>query len=329
MRSAAALSFVLLLLSPARAQKRSGTLPFPDHFEIGRLTFFDFGPPSEYYEILTVRPDQDGSSVTRIMLTPSGLACIAPAKAESSTVHLNEPVSELLGKTNPCSIPAKELHRELKRCKHCLVFSGVNVTMHIPCGSGSRLIRSDILDRDMFDPSTKTPENTSWTMQLLGKLDQAFGPGVMDTPMFSIAEDAQTSAAKLDATIQQQLNSGAFDDLFPTADQRASALYRAAQVQPPRPTVGLLSSVPFAPLEYIPPAYPPIARLAHVQGSVSFVLVLDSDGNPTTPVFTQGHPLLQGTVSNSVLTWKFPKEAANNTIWATIQFQTNCDTPSK
>jgi len=44
------------------------------------------------------------------------------------------------------------------------------------CGGETRLIRSDILDRDMFDASAHTPENTAWTMQLLEKLDKPLGP---------------------------------------------------------------------------------------------------------------------------------------------------------
>jgi hypothetical protein len=324
MRWPSALLLVFVFISPASAQKRSNALPFPDHFEVGRLTFFDFGPPSEFYEILTVQPDQDGSSVTRIMLTPTGLACISRAKVESSTVHLNAPISELLGKTNPCSIPDKELHRELKRCKHCSVFSGVNVTMHVPCGVGSRLIRSEILDRDMLEPSQNTSKHTSWTMRLLGNLDQSLDPGALDKPMFPALSEAEPPPAKLDATIQQQLESGAFDELFPKTDEKLSALYRAAQVRIPPPTIRLVSSVPFAPIEFAAPAYPPLARLTRTQGSVSFILVLDSEGNPTEPVFTVGHPLLRAVVRDSVMAWKFPKEAANNSIWATIQFDMNC-----
>jgi hypothetical protein len=324
-RSLAVLFFLLVSVPPARAQKHIDDRPFPDHFEIGRLTFFDFGPPSEFYEILTVRPDDGGSLATRIMLTPPGVACVAPANVESSSVHLNESVSALLGKTNPCMIPGKDLRRELKRCKHCMVFSGVDVTMHVPCGASARLIRSDILDRDMFDPSANTPEHTSWTMQLLGKLDQALGPGVLDKPMFPVTVEAPN--AELDSKIQQELESGVFDELFPKADQKPSALYRATQARIPPPSIYLVSSVPFEPLEFAAPGYPPLSRLTHTQGSVSFVLVLDSDGNPTEPVFTLGHPLLRPAVRNSVLTWKFPKEAGNSSIWATIQFDLKCAKP--
>jgi len=69
----------------------------------------------------------------------------------------------------------KELHRELKRCKKCLTFSGVNVTMQVSCKGRDRQLRMDILDRDIFDSAPHTPANTSWTMTFLTELDTTLG----------------------------------------------------------------------------------------------------------------------------------------------------------
>lgn len=49
------------------------------------------------------------------------------------------------------------------------------MTMEVSCAGQSRRIRIDILNRDMFDPQAGTPEHTSWTMALLGRLDRALG----------------------------------------------------------------------------------------------------------------------------------------------------------
>jgi hypothetical protein len=59
-----------LLFTPALAQKPPSA-PQPTQFEVGRRTFFDFGPPFNYYEILVVRPTAEGVSVERITLTPA------------------------------------------------------------------------------------------------------------------------------------------------------------------------------------------------------------------------------------------------------------------
>ncbi|MGA2300038.1 MAG: energy transducer TonB [Candidatus Acidiferrum sp.] len=321
--------FALVSLFPARGQTPPAPSSFPEQFEIGRRTFFDFGPPFDYYEIFVVRPMTDGSSVIRILLTPPADACNAPARVEISSATLGESIPALLGKTNPCSIPEKELRHELKRCKHCLVFSGAEVTMRVPCGANSRFIRSDILDRDMFDPNSHTPEHTSWTMKLLARLDKAIGPGVMEKPMFALPGNDQPTTEILSDKLRKELDSGAYDQLFPSTKQKPSELYLAAQAHHPPPTTRLLDIVPFRPQELILPEYPAIARAAHIEGIVSFSLVLDADGNPTTPSFAQGHPLLLEAVKRAVAQWNFPKDAAGQQIQATIEFALNCPEPSK
>jgi hypothetical protein len=314
----------LAALAPARAQKRSDPVPFPEQFEIGRRTFFDFGPPFDFYEVFIVHAKSEGSSVERILLTPPGDACYAPAKMELSSALLSDSPARLLGKTNPCSIPEKEVHRELKRCRHCLQFSGANVTMRVPCGKNSRLIRSEILDRDMFDPAPRTPEHTSWTMQLLQRLDQSLEPGVADKPMFSMPEEEQSNQNKLNPSIQQELDSGAYDELFPHAQQKASDLSRDAHVERPIPTIRLLSIVPAGPLQPVTPEYPPLAKMAHVEGPVSFKVEVTAEGRATTPVFEKGNPLLFEAVNRAVSNWEFAKEVAGQEIHATIEFALNC-----
>ncbi len=57
MRTLAGVAICLAFCSAPQAQNRkAGTEDFPDQFEIGRLTYFDFGPPFDYYEIFMIRP---------------------------------------------------------------------------------------------------------------------------------------------------------------------------------------------------------------------------------------------------------------------------------
>ncbi len=298
----------------------------PDQFVIGRHTFIDVGPPNDFYELLFVQATPNGASVERIMLTPAD-ACLQPAKVEVGSASLDESVSALLGKTNPCTIPEKQLRRELKRCKKCLVFSGANVGMQVRCGDQDRIIRSDILDRDMFDPDPNTPEHTSWTMQLLERLDKALGPGVWDKPMFQVADKEKSPEAVPDSQVLQDLLSGKYDALFEGAPDKLADLYRAAQIRPPVPTVRLVSSSQIQPQESPLPLYPPIAKVAHVQGRVVFKVDIDASGGTTNFAVVSGHPLLVGSVEHAVSAWRFPKEAAGQQISGTIEFATNC--PSK
>lgn len=321
MRCSLTLFVILSLSGPAATQTRSPVIP--GQFEIGRRTFFDFGPPFDFYEIFIVRPAEGRTSIERITLTPPGYSCLIPAKLEVSSGLINKSVAELLGGTNPCTIPEKALRSELKRCKHCLVFSGADVTMRTQCGSETRVIRSDILDKDMFDPAAKTPPHTSWTMALLASLDRATGPGVMDRPRFAVSE--QTDSADLDSQIRVDLSGGNFDLLFPTGSSKPSELYRAAtKVPPPVPSVRLVSSMPFDPENSTLPAYPPIALAAQVAGSVSFGMGIDSNGVPTDLVFWNGSPLLQAAVRTAVAKWRFAKPAFGQQDEVMIDFTLNC-----
>jgi hypothetical protein len=315
--------FVLLLSVSASAQHAIAAANVQTQFEVGRHTFIDVGPPNDFYELLLVRPVPNGTSVERITLTPPGDACIQTATVEVAKGSLRESIADLLGKTDPCTIPEKELRRELKRCKKCLVFSGANITMRLQCANQTRIIRADILDKDMFDPAPNTPKRTSWTMQLLNHLDSELGPGVWDRPMFSILGNAETPPAVKDSATFTEIDSGKYDSLFPSAPDKLSDLYRASQIQPPTPIVKLLEST-LQPETFVPPAYPPLARLARVEGKVSFSFQVDGSGSTSDLVLENGHPVFTGVIKEAVAHWKFPVEVAGQHVQATIEFKTNC-----
>ena len=298
----------------------------PGGFLIARHTFIDVGPPNDFYEIISVRGTSTGTAVERVTLTPAGDACIQRPTVEVAVSSIPDPVGVLLEGRNPCAIPDKSLRKELKRRKHGLVFSGAEISMHVQCGRKERIIRADILDRDMFDPKAATPENTSWTMRLLTRLDKAFPSGIWDRPVFGGSTEP-TRAAAPNAESARALESGEYDHLFAGAPDRLSDLYRASQIPPPAPDVRIRASAPFQPDNFVLPGYPPIARLARIEGVVVVTFHVDANGGVTDTQFESGHPMLRPTVTKAVGEWKFPKEAADHQIKATIDFKTNC--PSK
>jgi len=318
----------VLAICPEASPKDRRLAPPPNQFEIARHTFFDFGPPNDFYELFFVRPTESGTSIERITLTPPGNACIQPATIETRSASIGESIATLLGGTNPCSIPEKKLRRELKRCKKCLVFSGANVAMQVRCGDQTRAIRSDILDRDMFDPAANTPEHTSWTMRLLARLNQAIGPGVMERPIFTMP-GPESSAALGNSETVVEVGLGKYDNLFQGPPDKPSDLYRAAQKRPPTPTVQLISISPIRPELFVEPGYPPLARLAHIEGVVVFKADIDPNGHPANLIVESGHPMLRGVVEKAVSTWQFPKVGANEKIQGTIEFRTNCALENK
>jgi len=330
MRRGVLIVCVIAVLSGYSWARKPRSLAIPDGFVIGRHTSFDFGPPMDYYELFVVTATAKGASVERTTLTPAADACSLPAKVEVASATINQPVSELFGGVNPCAIPDKELHRELKRCKKCMVFSYAETAMQVQCGSQIRVIRSDILDRDMFDPQrAATPKNTSWTMQLLSRLDEAVGPGVMDRPMFGAWDESQPSP-KLEPSFElEDIGTGKYDGLFPKAPDKMSDLYAAAQKPMPVPTVRLVSVEPFAPEAAVLPPYPGIARLAHVEGSVTLNFYIGTDGRPTGIVFESGPGLLQHAVTNAVGGWNFQHAGSLQKVTATLEFKLNCPVQKK
>lgn len=315
---------MLLTASVALTQTSSPKTQHPDQFLIGRHTFFDFGPPFDFYEVFSVHSTGSTTSIERITITPPGDTCTQHAQVETVKASVNESIMDLLGKTDPCAIPENDLRREIKRCKKCSVFSGADITMQVQCGQKTRRIRMNILDKDMFDPTVQTPKHTSWTMHLLGSLDQVMGTSVMDKPVFDLPKNNHSSLANADVGDLDDLRNGSFDFLFEKAPDKLSELFRESQNAVPAPTVKLVSSSPFSPISPVLPMYPPIAKAAHVNGLVHVQFDVTSTGNISNLAFIDEKYMLHKSVSAAVTDWKFPKEATGQRIEAVIEFNMNC-----
>jgi TonB family protein len=262
--------------------------------------------------------------VERVLLNPPGQACVQPATVEAETVTLDESMSELLADKNPCTIPEKDLNRELKRRKKHLVFSGVDVTMDVLCGSRDRVIRMDILDRDLFDPSPNTPKNTSWTMALLRDLDKALGPGSWDKPIFPLGGSAPQTVP--DTDLVNEIEEGKFDALFGKEQEVAKVVSQAREAPPSPPSVKIESVTPIAPVSPEMPIYPPIAKAARVEGIVNVTFDVDTVGKVQNVAFAdEGKPtMIELGVKVAVSKWSFPQTAWGTSEKVSIRFSLNC-----
>lgn len=313
-----------IFLVAAGDKGRTPNLP-PDQFVIGRNTFFDVGPPFNYFEVISVVPDGNATRISRILITPAGDTCTQSPQMEIKEVAVSQSVSELLAGNNPCSIPDRELHREQKRCKHCLTFSGADVVMRLQCNGVARHLRMDILDRDIYDHAhANTPAQTSWTMRLLARLDAALGPGAMQKPIFALGDPISPPSPQ--NALLRELAAGQFNDLFPHTTFTLSDVYKQAMNPPPQPSVQIVSADPM-PTSSEPPQYPPIARAAHVSGRVRFTAIVGTDGHPTR-IQIEGHPLLKKSVEAAVSSWTYKDENAGTSLSGAIEFRNNCTSQS-
>jgi hypothetical protein len=106
MRPALIAIFLLAVFATAALPKDRKPAPaVPDRFVIGRDTFFDFGPPFHYVELLFVSPDGEGTSIERAMLT-AGYKCSLAPKIEVAKAHLRQSVAELSVEVEHDGIPA-------------------------------------------------------------------------------------------------------------------------------------------------------------------------------------------------------------------------------
>lgn len=318
LRSIVLVVLAILLPSIAGAQPT-----FPNQVLLARHTFFDFGPPFDFYEVLSLKDEGSSTSVERILVTPAGNACIQPPTVEAKVANIGKPLAEIMQGKNPCDIPEKALRQERKLCKHCLDFSGVNVTLSVSCIKGDRQIRADILDKDLFDRSAKTPPNTSWTMAVLGLIDGSLGPGVMDKPAFSVDAPNADPPNPSNSAMLESLKDGKYDGLF-DSDKKLSEIYRESLEPSRSPSVEILGMTPTVPLSADPPPYPPIARAAHVEGEVSISFEVSPMGKVEQLLFGSGPELLRRSVSDTVTKWQFPESADGHHEEGKIAFRLNC-----
>jgi hypothetical protein len=319
----AAFIFVMVIFGGTIDAHRRAIPPMPDSLEIGRHTFFDNGPEN-FYEIFLVRAANQVTSIQRITLSAPHQECELPEKIEIASATVSQSVESLLGSSNPCAIPEKELRRELKRCKHCLVFSYSDVTMQVRCGTQMRLIRADVLDRDWFGPRSDSRKNTDWTMDFLQRLDQAVGPSVMEKPVFPAAQESAAPNIALDPAVLKVLEEGGYDGLFPGAPRKMSEFFASADRETLEPEIEVKSVVPVRPDPLILPQLPQVVRLVRIDGTVTISGTIGPAGYPVKIVADSGPNLLLPSVISAALGWKFPAEFAGQQMHAAIKFNLNC-----
>lgn len=320
MRRGVILCAILLLSSGAFSQNES-TTPLPDQFEIGIYSFSDVGA-IENYEVLVVTGKKGRDpSVQKVSLTPAH-ACVLPAKLEIAS-GFSEPIPELLGGLNPCTIPEEELLQEVRRAGKFPSLSHSKTEMRVQCGDQTRVIRSDILDKNA-KPLPEWDMKRTWTQQLLLDLSTVV-PRTMDKPVPIDLKEGQISAGADNSQGLRDLWAGKYDQLFPNAPGKPSEFYRAAQQPLPLPTIRLVSSEPVTPEILILPVYPRLARLTRVEGDVSFHFDIGPTGRVANVIFESGDSfLLRPAVARTVSRWNFPDTAAGHQVHATIEFETNC-----
>jgi hypothetical protein len=329
MRRNIVLSFTLLISGTCVAQKQKNPEKFPAEVVIARDSFIDVGPPFNYYDLTFLRSQGENTDVERVSLTPPADACYPRAEIEVAHILLKEPLSNLLENVNPCTIPEKALKAELKRRNKGSVFSGMTVSIQIQCSAKTRILRADILDRDIFEEQPNTPHYTSWSRAIFEKLDKATGQSPWDKPVFAVSDTATPAAPGVPSAALQAIGEGRYDAIFGDVPDRPSTLYRLTQNPPRLPFIELTKSDPVRPSIYVDPIFPPIAKAARVHGTVDFRLVIGSDGAAKDIAIDSGPKMLWQTTSDAIAKWKFAADDSGKAVQGSIRFGLNCASDAK
>lgn len=318
---------VPLLLLPTLCIAQAKNADFPKQVVIARDTFFDFGPPFHYYEIIQLTQEENRTSVQRVLVAP-GEACRLATTVEENAASIEKPLRSVFLSKNPCDIPEKDLNKERNRCKHCAVFSGQNVAMTMTCNGQQRRIRADILDRDLFAEFPKTPKNTSWTMKVLEQIDDALGSGVMDKPAFTFADRGSGNQQERSEILPvlTSLQSGAFDTYI-DSNRKLSVLYQESLHPIPPPSVALRNTT-LEPLKKDLPSYPPIAEVARIEGVVEVSFDVTATGTTENIAVTGGPEMLRSRTSEAISRWKFPTSTEVRHGQASFVYSMNCKIPN-
>jgi protein TonB len=145
----------------------------------------------------------------------------------------------------------------------------------------------------------------------------------MEKPMFSLADPQKAPAPTQSAGIAD-VGTGKYDGLFQGESDKPSKLVRLANTPIPEPDIQITIDDPVKAEKLVTPVYPPIARLAHIDGIVSVEFIVKKDGGASSITIQSGPPLLRRTVSDAVGKWKFPLDAVGRKIHATLNFNSNC-----
>jgi TonB family protein len=320
--------WVLFVCMAAKsALARPAAVPEVRRFYAVGHTFWDNGPMWDYH---IVEAKQDGSdTLVRDVLiisvqSPCGPSCTV--KARIKHLHNTTPAT-LVGENNPCAVDQRELLRELRRnrraLKHTQLFTFADFVIVADCGGKETVLQLPLLP---FPAGPHGPPRIERSYDLLRDVekrvfgtDQVFNTSA-DMKIFDDLEgekggedDERTGAA-----LVPELRSGAYDRALWGDCKKAACAGQGLKgvletyVPPDQRTEPAVSWVKPPSYKFVKvalPGYPPLARLARVQGDVELELQVDERTGLVVGVAAMsGHPLLLRTAHQAARDWQFQPE---------------------
>ncbi len=294
------------------------------HFYAVSNTFWDNGPAWDY-RILEAREEGSDTLVRDILIISTQSPCGASCTVKARIKHLhNTNPADLVGENNPCAVDLRELRHEQRRAqrvlKHTPVFSYAKFTIVADCGGVESALQLPFLS---FPSGPHGPPRVAQLYDLLNNVERrVFGTEHVfatssDVKIFSDLEGEKEfdDDERAGAALVPELKSGAFDKALregckgPECTSFGFKKVLETYVPPDQrtePSVSWVSRPNYGFVKVALPKYPPLAKLARIDGDVELELQVDEQtGLITGVVATRGHPLLTRAAIDAARGWQF------------------------
>lgn len=325
--------------------------PSPSQFYAISYTFWDNGPAWDYH-IIDVKQQGSDTVVRDILVISERTYCGATCRVKAKTKTLrNTTPDALVSDNNPCAVDQKELRREIQRSKrarkHMLVFSSAHFGIVADCGGKEVVLHLPMVP---FGTVPQRSPQIARSYELLREVEiRVFGTDEVfkssgETSILPGLEGDNPSSSDdlLGESLLSELRSGSFDralcdnwkngacaDDWLQSDLKSYIPLSAR----PQPTVMLIEPNDHDFVVFRPPGYPPLAKMAGIEGKVVIELQVDSvTGSVSDVKVITGHPLLQTAALEAARKWQLrPTGSTGSTriVRAVLEFERNCPgTPS-
>lgn len=153
---------------------------------------------------------------------------------------------------------------------------------------------------------------------------------------FKIGEDVDPVSRHLEEQAATEIRNGDFDLALPDLPAKAQkdgktklsdVLPSPQEATAPYGDVGVLEAADHLGLEKIDPIpYPPMARVAHIQGDVNLEVSIDGQsGAVINSTISKGHPILRPAVTDAAAKWIFQHPYSGpNPLAVKVHFEIHC-----
>jgi TonB family protein len=328
----------LLVTAMLMAVSLTAEVSIPSQFYIVSVFFSDYGP-AFYYRVMDITPDGMDSIVKYSRIADVNLYCPRRIVQIAEARVKNTSPGELVKANNPCAIKPRELSAGLRRYRR---FGGrfetVSYGIVAQCGASLRQLALPSIEQLDWDRLKREKPHVAKLWDLASDVvTPVFGADSIFHDRTDSDELAlQTAGEKL----VPDLISGRYDAGLADAIQGNEETWRSPSFRSLLETyrgplrspseaggygVRLEHSEVFPFSNFVTPIYPPLSKMARIQGKVELKLKLDPVSGEVLDAAASGHPLLTPSAIVAARHWRFkPNAISSETVSLTLDYALHC-----